>query len=192
MMYGKNIDSEETWKRIPLNSVGVEIGVWRGRTSEKFLRRVRHLHLVDSWSVIPYENSDEHGNYESYLSRYEKLVGSRNPNDFQDFYNGVYQDVVNRFLDKPVTIHRMTSAEFFEKFNDQVDWVYVDADHSYEGCSYDLNKSLNIVRPGGIIYGDDYTNKPGVRQAVDDFVSRTGLTLNNFYGSQYEICIPEA
>jgi len=190
MMYGRNIDSEETWKRIPKDSVGIEIGVWKGGSSEKFLKRASHLHLVDSWSPVAYENSNEHGNYENYLNRYAELVGSRDPADFQKFYDAIYQSVVDKFSKKSITIHRMSSAEFFKQFNQQVDWVYVDADHSYEGCLHDLEGSLNVVRPGGIIFGDDYTNKPGVRRAVDEFISRTGLPFNNFHETQYEICIP--
>ena len=191
MMYGRNKDSEETWKRIPENTVGIEIGVWKGGSSEKFLRRAQHLHLVDAWSPIAYENSDEHGTYDNYLDRYAELVGSRNPADFQQFYDSIYQGVVDKFSNKPVTIHRMNSRDFFKTFNQQVDWVYIDADHSYEGCLFDLESSLRVVRPGGIIFGDDYTNKPGVRRAVGEFISRTGLPFDNFYGTQYEICIPQ-
>lgn len=192
MMYGRNIHSEETWKRIPEGTVGIEIGVWKGGSSEKFLRRASHLHLVDSWSPIAYENSDEHGTYENYLDRYAELVGSRDPADFQRYYDNILQGVIDKFAGKPITIHRMNSRDFFKQFTEQVDWVYVDADHSYEGCLHDLENSLRVVKPGGIIFGDDYTNKPGVRRAVDEFVQRTGLPFNNFHGTQYEICIPQA
>ena len=192
MMYGRNIHSEETWKRIPEGTVGIEIGVWKGGSSEKFLRRASHLHLVDSWSPVAYEHSDEHGTYENYLDRYAELVGSRDPADFQRYYDNILQSVIDKFVNKPITIHRMNSRDFFKQFDEQVDWVYVDADHSYEGCLHDLENSLRVVRPGGIIFGDDYTNKPGVRQAVDEFVQRTGLPFNNFHGTQYEICIPQA
>lgn len=191
MMYGRNIDSEETWKRIPKNTIGIEIGVWKGDSSVKFLRRANHLHLVDSWSPISYENSNEHGNYQNYLNRYSDLVGSNNPEDFQKYYDKIYQEVISRFKNKPVTIHRQNSREFFENFNQLVDWIYIDGDHSYEGCLFDLENSLRIIRPGGIIFGDDYNNKPGVKQAVDEFILRTGLFFNNFYGDQFEICIPQ-
>jgi len=187
MMYGKNTGSDQTWQRIPQNSVGVEIGVWKGDTSAKFLRRAGHLHLVDSWSVVPYTISDEHGTYEAYLDRYAAMVGSRDPEDFQKFYDSIYESVKLRFQSHPVTIHRMNSRDFFKSFQESVDWVYVDADHSYQGCLGDLDHSLRIVKKGGKIYGDDYTNKPGVRRAVDDFVQRTGLKFNNFFGTQYEI-----
>lgn len=192
MMIGRNTGSDETWQRIPSNSTGVEIGVWRGDTSAKFLRRAAHLHLVDSWSVVPYVENDEHGGYDAYLDRYAKMVGSRDPEDFQKYYDFVYESVRTRFADSPVTVHRMPSQDFFVKFQNQVDWVYVDGDHSYEGCLRDLQGSLGIVRPGGTIFGDDYTNKPGVRRAVDEFVTRTGLAFENFHGSQYRIEVSNA
>ena len=189
-MYGKNKDSHKTLLRIPQHSVGVEIGVWQGDSSARFLTRASHLHLVDSWSPIPYSQSDEHGTYENYLKRYSELVGSADPQDFIKYYDRVYASVIKRFLDQPVTIHRKSSRDFFQTFDQKVDWVYVDGDHSFQGCLDDLRGARHIVKPGGQILGDDYTNKPGVRQAVDTFVHETGLSLNNFYGSQYEICIP--
>ncbi len=192
MMVGKNIGSDETWQRIPKGSVGVEIGVWRGDSSVKFLRRASHLHLVDSWSVIPYQHNDEHGGYDAYLDRYARMVGSRNPNDFQAYYDGVYRSVIERFQGQSVTIHRLSSDKFFAVFKQQVDWVYVDADHSFDGCLRDLENSLTIVKPGGTIFGDDYTNKPGVRRAVDEFVARNHFEFENFHGTQYRIEVPNA
>lgn len=190
MMLGKNIGTDETWKRIPKNSIGIELGVWKGDSSEKFLKHARHVHLVDSWSPIPYESSDEHGDYEQYLNRYEKLVGSKDPKAFQEFYDNIYQSVVERFKNAPITIHRMSTAEFFSSFSEKVDWVYVDADHSYAGCLKDLENSFKVIKPGGYIFGDDYTNKPGVRMAVDDFVRVSGFKFTNFHTNQFEICIP--
>ena len=52
MMFGKNPGTDQTWKRIPEYSVGAELGVWQGESSEKFLKRASHVHLVDSWSPV--------------------------------------------------------------------------------------------------------------------------------------------
>ena len=57
MMFGKNPGTDETWKRIPEGSIGAELGVWQGNSSKKFLKRARHVHLVDSWSLLVYEES---------------------------------------------------------------------------------------------------------------------------------------
>ena len=41
MMVGKNTGSTETAKRIPIDSIGVEIGVWRGDTTDKFIKNAK-------------------------------------------------------------------------------------------------------------------------------------------------------
>lgn len=184
MMYGSNTGSDETWKRIPQGSIGVEIGVWKGDSSAKFLKRARHLHLVDSWAVEPYSESDEHGGYRAYLKRYAKLVGSSKPADFDAHYESVYQAVKARFKEDPVTIHRCTSAEFFATFSSSVDWVYVDGSHTFDGCLADLRGAHKIAR---LIFGDDYGNKPEVKRAVDAFVAETGLQFEPFGLNQYQI-----
>ena len=194
MMFGRNPGTDDTWKRIPEGSVGVELGVWKGDSSAKFLKRAGHVHLVDPWSVVAYEDSDEFGDYQGYLDRYSGLVGSNNPDDFQKYYDGIYHSVADRFKNSSVTIHRMTTDEFFEKFNEKVDWVYVDALHSFEGCLNDLRNARKIIKSGGSIFGDDYGNekyrKEGVENAVNQFIKETGLKLDTFSLDQFEIKVP--
>ena len=125
---------------------------------------------------------------ERYFSRYEELVGSANPQDFQTYYDDIYESVVKRFKNKPVTIHRMTTTEWFKNFKEKLDWIYVDARHDTPGVYEDLINSVKVLKKGGVIYGDDYGfNKYCVKVAVDKFIEKTGLTLNNFYQDQYEI-----
>ena len=60
----------------------------------------------------------------------------------------------------------------------------------YEGCLHDLTRSLEVLKPGGILFGDDYGDKkPGVKKAVDEFIKAKGFKLNNFYDDQFEIRI---
>ena len=188
-MYGENAGTDKTIKRIPEGSVGVEIGVWKGQSSEKFLQRAGHLHLVDPWSISAYKNdSDEFTKRgQTYFRRYAKLVGSRKPEDFQKYYDKIYNKVKKKFENKPVTIHRCTSDEFFATFEGQVDWIYIDGLHDYKGCLGDLRNALKIVKLDGSIFGDDYGNKPGVVQAVDQFIAETGLPFDNFFTNQFEI-----
>lgn len=55
-----------------------------------------------------------------------------------------------------------------------IDFVYIDADHSYEGVWNDIIAWYPLIRNGGIIGGHDYghTNFPGVKQAIDEFFRR--------------------
>lgn len=184
MMFGKNKGVTAILQHIPKDSVGVEIGVWRGDSSEKFLSRAKHLHLVDPWSVRAYVDSDDFGGFDMYLNRYSELTGAATIESFKTYYDGVYESVKSRFSGKPVTIHRCTSSEFFGTFNGHVDWVYIDGDHSEGGCHFDLMGAARIS--SGYIFGDDYGSKDGVTAAVDRFINETGLPIN-VYGTQYKI-----
>ena len=86
-----------------------------------------------------------------------------------------YQAVVDRFKGQRVTIHRMTSRDFFSTFTEKVDWVYIDGLHDYYSVTFDLIGAVSILKPDGVIYGDDYGKKGGVQQAVDEFAPHRRL-----------------
>ena len=188
MMFGKNPGTDETWKRIPEYSVGAELGVWKGESSLKFLKRARHIHIVDAWAPEVFDGSNEFGGYEAYLERYSKLTGEATTEGFTRYYNKIYEGVKTKFYGRPVTIHRMSTAKWFETFDEKLDWIYVDASHAYEGCLHDLTNAVKFIKPGGKLFGDDYgPKKIGVRDAVDKFIKNTGYTLNNFHADQFEV-----
>lgn len=58
------------------------------------------------------------------------------------------------------------SVEAAAQFPDEYfDVVWIDADHTYEGCKADIAAWFPKVRPGGFIGGDDWAY-PGVRMAT--------------------------
>lgn len=190
MMFGENPGARETASMIPVGSVGAELGVWKGRSSELFVKRASHVHLVDSWAPEPYKETGEWGDYKGYLERYSSIAGGNTPEDFQAFYDRIYKHVVDKFKGKPVTIHRMTTDQFFEELDEDLDWIYVDASHAYEQCLKDLRNSLFAVKSGGLIFGDDYSDKkPEVKAAVNTFAFETKMTVDNFFADQYRFVV---
>lgn len=191
MMFGNNPGTNETWKQIPENSIGAELGVWRGDSSAKFLKRAAHIHLVDAWSPVAYKDSDEFGDYTAYLNRYSELVKSKDPKDFQKYYDKIYDSVVERFKNHNVTIHRKKTDDWLDTWTQPLDWIYVDASHSYDGCLSDLRKSWNLIKSGGFLFGDDFSDKKiAVKNAVKTFSKEIGIPVNNFYLDQYKIRKP--
>ena len=179
-----NKDSKDVMYLVSKGSVGAEIGVWKANSSAAFLKRgVKELHLVDPWSVEPYQHSiGEHGSYENYLERYSKLTGGKTEEHFKAYYDKTYEQVVKRFKETPqVKIHRQTSDDWFKTFKGKLDWIYIDGDHSYEGCLRDLENAFKVVKKGGLILGDDYAwpfqkhGKAGVTKAVKEFVTTHSL-----------------
>tara|TARA_R110000803_G_C11989495_1_gene321978 strand:- start:34990 stop:35487 length:498 start_codon:yes stop_codon:yes gene_type:complete len=48
-------------------------------------------------------------------------------------------------------IRTQTTKEFFSDFNENVDMVFIDADHNFESASLDFENSLSRLSPGGCI-----------------------------------------
>ena len=202
MMGGStNRDSKDIMYLVKKDTVGAEIGVWKANTSAEFVKRgVKELHLVDSWSVEVYkESTGEWGSYENYLQRYKNVTGAAKEEKFVQYYDKTYREVVNRFKQhEHVHVHRMSSDDWFKDQPDNMlDWIYLDGDHSHEGCLKDLRNAHRVVKSGGLILGDDYAwpfqkhGKPGVTKAVDEFIKETGLKLvQEGATTQFSIQVP--
>lgn len=54
---------------------------------------------------------------------------------------------------------------------DEVDFIFIDADHRYESVRTDIEIAKRLVKNNGVIAGHDYgfSDWPGVKQAVDEF-----------------------
>ena len=86
-----------------------------------------------------------------------------------------------------VRLYRMMSDEAAKNFPDEYfDLIYIDADHSYEGCKKDLEAWWPKVKSGRFFTGDDYSHshapvnklKFEVIRAVDEFAAKLGLPVH--------------
>jgi hypothetical protein len=148
--------------------VGCEIGVFAGEFAEQlYARKPAELYLIDAWEGEPESrmlfSGDQDGN---------------NGTSYPDFY--LYAKVVNQFSDCPnVKILKGWTTDVLPTLPDNYfDYIYMDADHSYEGMKRDLKLILPKVKPNALILGHDYEMnfakatipwKFGVKQAVDEF-----------------------
>jgi hypothetical protein len=160
---------------MPDGSVGAEIGVWRGDFSNEIIRHVRprKLHLIDPWRVA------EDPAYA------KSLYGSRSGRGqarLENAYRGVIGRFAHEISEGVVEVHRKPSVIAVADFADAYfDWVYVDGDHTYEGCRQDLELYAPKIRPTGYLAGDDYLLGAwwgdGVIRAVDEFRDTSGWEL---------------
>lgn len=151
-------------KRVTGECIGAEVGVAEGKMSAMLLKTMPGLtlYMIDRWS----EYSDE----ERKRDRHSKqpLLRQR---DWDDKYRKA-RSVVSIYGERAHLV-RESSLEAVAHFDDEVfDFVFLDADHSYEGLKADIQAWLPKVKPGGYLCGHDYHNKanpkPGVDKAVDE------------------------
>ena len=82
-----------------------------------------------------------------------------------------------------VTPLRMTSVEASKTFEDKsIDFVFIDAGHTYEEVVEDIKHWLPKVKAGGFIAGHDYYRVPpgkdqeGLHYAVHEFFTHEEIT----------------
>jgi len=160
-------------KIIPANGVYAELGVFDGAFSREIIDTLNPKSLI----LIDYFQG-------------EIGSGDQDGNNFHTIdLNNKYNELLRRYKkDSRVTIIKGDSTEELNKFsNNYFDMIYIDADHSYEGCKKDLNESYKKIKNGGWILGHDYAFNPkktknkwdfGVKRAVNQFCIRHQLSIN--------------
>lgn len=138
---------------------GAEIGVCKGRYSKVLCENIPGLKLVavDSW-----------GNTSGSRREYHHRKSARK------------QTSINLAPFDGVTILHKTSMEAVRDIPDEsLDFVFIDADHSYQAVKEDVGEWTKKVKLGGIVSGHDYLIHPGVGviEAVDEYVNKHGYEL---------------
>jgi len=94
---------------------------------------------------------------------------------YRQKFHDAYPDVFESFEQNSRTL--FTEAFFDTFFKHGVDFATVDGDHSFEGCSYDIETIWSHLNSGGIIFVDDYMSGPpdgativDVNRACDEFM----------------------
>jgi len=150
--------------------VGAEIGVDQGSLSGYLLSALPNLHLmmIDTWGV--FSNDSEYfksGDSVAFRSQAQREL------DLLETFR-----VTNHASDRR-HIRRMTSEEASKTVADKsLDFVFIDADHSYSGVSADIRLWAPKVRDGGLLCGHDYMlayyPNWGVTRAVDEYAAEVG------------------
>lgn len=149
--------------------VGAEVGVFDGWTSEVLLRSFPHLQLwlVDSWN--PYAGACSTDGKDA------------------DYFERAFQTAHfwTRFAEPRRFTLREPSPLAAARFADaSLDFVFIDANHTYEHVRDDIFAWWPKVRSGGIMTGHDYgvhrdkSGEWGVSRAVNEFAAATHREIN--------------
>ncbi|MCA9474062.1 MAG: class I SAM-dependent methyltransferase [Nitrospira sp.] len=137
--------------------VFVELGVWKGHSLSFLAARVKHREGVKLYGVDLFE-------------RWTRPPNEQAAKELPSIYRTYDANLRKAGVRDIVTDLRGLSWEMSDRFEDRsVDFVFVDADHSYESVKKDLLAWLPKIRKGGVFAGHDYCQPTaGVRQAVNE------------------------
>jgi hypothetical protein len=147
----------------------IEVGTWKGASAIHMASKCRELRLpteiicVDTWlGAIEFWMDRED------LTRYKSLrLNHGYPSVYYQFLANVchcdFQDIITPF---PQT--SSIAAAWFEKRHITADLIYIDGSHEERDVHSDLHAYWPLLRPGGVLFGDDY-EWAEVRKAVDRF-----------------------
>lgn len=160
------------------NGKFVEIGVASGCFTKQILascQNVGELHIVDLWEHQPKGYNDPCNlSQETQDERYEQIL--------KDFEGVPKVHIIREWSHK--------AASLFE--DNSIDFIYLDANHSYAATKVDLNAWFPKLKHGGVFAGHDYVNGDGdghgVKRAVDEFAEEQRLYINK---TENEYCRPE-
>lgn len=154
----------------------VEVGSWRGMSAAQMT-----VEIINSGKRIQFDCVDT-------------WRGTLNEELHQTDPSVINDTIYNEFLTnmKPVEGYyrpvRMPSVEAAATYADaSLDFVYIDADHLYEGVLADIRAWLPKIKPGGFLAGDDFGHaqgSEGVQQAVTEVFGTDFLVYGLCWGKQ--------
>jgi GT2 family glycosyltransferase/Flp pilus assembly protein TadD/predicted O-methyltransferase YrrM len=148
---------------LPKGAKIVEIGSYMGLSSIIMAYGLRvsgnqsaRIYCVDPWD-------------DAYMGR----VGVTS---HSSLYGAFMKHIADAGVTDAIVPVRSLSLDAAVQFEDRsVDLVFVDGDHSFEGCTADLETWRAKIRPGGHLAGHDCRPNDDVRRAVDSFSRQCGL-----------------
>lgn len=136
---------------------GAEIGVFRADTSVHLLKAFPELHLVCVDPFIEY-TEHEHDKSQAVMSECERTARAR----------------LEPFCGRVTLIKDCSVPAAAPQPNESLDFVFIDAIHSFEAVLSDLEAWFPKVRRGGLVAGHD-VSWGGVREAVEQFLGAHNL-----------------
>ncbi len=155
------------------NAMFVEIGSWLGQSACYMATLIKasnkniKFDCIDIWSnnimdpAFAIEINDSINSGISMLEKFKFNMVNNNVNEYVNAIQAISWE----------------AASYYE--DNSLDFVFLDADHSYDSVKKDLEAWWPKVKLGGIFAGHDYTELGyGVKKAVDEFFNIMRIKIN--------------
>lgn len=161
----------------------IEVGSWKGGSVISMAKKTKELGLdttiycVDTWLGAAefwtkYRNTEDR----------DLMFKNGYPQIYYQFASNMVHNNINDVV-YPLPLPSVIAYDVLRYHGVLADLIYIDASHEYEDVLADITNFYNLLRPGGIMFGDDFTHLwPGVEKAVKEYFNENFTVRdNNFW-----------
>jgi predicted O-methyltransferase YrrM len=162
-------------------NIVIEIGVWKGASTLHMAEALRRSDVpgviiaVDTWL-----GSSEHRTNADWFASLRVQNGQ--PTIQQTFMANVLSSGLQDYV-LPLPLDSGNAAELVRAAGLSADLIHIDAGHDYRSVTADIEAWWPLLRPGGILIGNDYYANgaiwPEVQAAFDTFTSSRHLAFDH-------------
>ena len=133
-------DLPDLLNKLNLTNKGVELGSFKGDFAKNITSKwMGKLYMIDVWRPLSDEEYDDISNHKNHIDAYS-----------------IAMNTIKGFEEKTFML-RMDGSEGAKLFADEsLDFVYIDANHTYESVKEDIDTWYRKVKKGGLVMGHDY------------------------------------
>lgn len=131
----------------------LEIGAWGGASTLYWAKKLSEINLnskiitIDLWDTYEEISND----YSKHHNRQKMKDANKDDKMYKIFLHNLKSSKL-----KNISFIRGKSQDVMKLLNDQsFDIIYIDGDHSYNGCKNDILQAKRLIKNNGIICGDD-------------------------------------
>jgi SAM-dependent methyltransferase len=165
---GDNVIFDELITEVKPSHI-IEIGTWKGQSAITMAKVLKERNIpgritcVDTWlGALEFWNECKDTPERNLLQK----------NGYPQIYYQFLSNVVHEGLESYILPFPNTSfiaSKYFKANNITAELIYVDGSHEYDDVMSDCMSYWDILKPGGILFGDDWTWN-SVKAAAEDFV----------------------
>jgi predicted O-methyltransferase YrrM len=156
----------------------IEVGTWKGQSAITMAKAIQKRKMatkitcVDTWLGALEFWSNLKGTPERNL-----LLKNGYPQIYFQFLSNVVHEGVQDII-TPFPNTSFIAAKYFIETKISADLIYIDASHEYEDVLSDCKMYWDVVRSGGLLFGDDWRWN-SVSTAVVEFAKIKGITIRH-------------
>ena len=157
---------------------GAEIGVLEGVHSTNLLsslNNLEHIYLIDPYEDLYLVTPSEEFKDKDFSGVLKLKANAKN--------------LLSQFGTRKTWIQKRFGDCTKNDIKEDLDFIYIDGDHSYEGVKIDLEQAHKFVKPDGVLCGHDFQME-GVENAVREYCKTNNYLLETWGGEWWFINTP--